>query len=391
MTIECDVLVVGGGPAGCSAARAAAMNGAKTILIEKKKEIGYEVKCAEGIGTYLFPYLPYQIPKEQLIWKMDGMYFQTDDISIEKTGDFWKSYSVDRKKFDKWISTLAIDKGAELFTNTELTNLELDEENNVKKAIVKRQEKKMEIKPKVVVAADGAESTVLNLMGLYNPERGDHAEVYSWEMKNLDLYKPNMEQVFTGTFTPCGYAYVFPKSKNTANIGVGGILPEKKMEQYFEEFIEIPHIKKQLKNAEYVIEKIKKAVWNDLSNKWIHNNVILSGDAANQNFKPFIEGIIPAIVCGDIAGKVSNDFLSKNDISHEYYYNIVKNKFDTHLELSNKIKEGLNYIFYQEDNKKYLQFFGIVTELLDEQNIEKTFDMDYNEIKSMIAGLKNGL
>ena len=31
-------------------------------------------------------------------------------------------------------------------------------------------------------------------------------------MKNLDLFKPNLEQIFIGEFTPSGYAYVFPKN-----------------------------------------------------------------------------------------------------------------------------------------------------------------------------------
>jgi digeranylgeranylglycerophospholipid reductase len=76
MQIECDVLVVGGGPAGSSAARSSALSGAKTIFIDKKKEIGYPVKCAEGISEILLYYLPFKIPKEQLPWKIEGMYFQ---------------------------------------------------------------------------------------------------------------------------------------------------------------------------------------------------------------------------------------------------------------------------------------------------------------------------
>jgi digeranylgeranylglycerophospholipid reductase len=110
MKIECDVLVVGAGPAGSSAARAASLNGAKTIFIDKKDQVGIPVQCAEGIGKYLFPYLPFKIPKEQLIWKIDGMFFWVDDISIRKTGDFWNGYSIDRRKFDKWLSELAVKK-----------------------------------------------------------------------------------------------------------------------------------------------------------------------------------------------------------------------------------------------------------------------------------------
>ena len=61
-TIKCDVLVVGAGPAGLSAARALAKKGLKTIIIEEDEEVGIPVQCAEGIGSYLFQYLPFEIP-----------------------------------------------------------------------------------------------------------------------------------------------------------------------------------------------------------------------------------------------------------------------------------------------------------------------------------------
>ena len=391
MSIKCDVLVVGAGPAGSSAARAAAKKGLKTIFIDKREEIGNPALCAEGVGGYLLPSLPFKIPKEYLLWKIDGILFLADGISIEKTGDFWQGYSVDRTKFDKWVSEEAVNMGAKLWKNAELLDLELDEEDNVKTAIVKKDNKNIKINPKIVIAADGSESTVLKSLDLYHPKKGDHAEVYSWEMTNLNIQKPHYEQIYTGTFTPCGYAYVFPKSKDTANIGVGGICPEKKLEQYFEEFLEIPHVKKQTLNANYTIEKSKKATWNNLTDKWIINNVVFTGDAANQNLKPFIEGILPAMMCGDIAGKVSYDLFSKKNVSHKEYYKLVNKTFDIHFEISNQIKEGLDLIFRQKDPKKYLQFYGIVTELLDFENVEKTFEMNYDEIKSMLLGLKNGL
>ncbi len=382
MKLDCDALIIGGGPAGSSAARAAAMNGAKTIFIDKKEEIGNPVQCAEGIGEYLFPYMPFKIPEEHLVWKMDGMYFQIDDISIEKIGDFWKSYSVDRKKFDKWLSTRAIDNGAVLFTNTELIDIELDEENHVKKAIVKRQEKTMEIKPKVVIAADGVESTILKLLDLYHPKKGDIADVYSYEMKNIDLQKPEFEQVFIGSFAPGGYGYIFPKSKNIANVGVGGTFPKKKMEKYFEEFLEIPCIKKQIKNASFTIEKSKKAVIGDLTDKWIYNNVLLVGDAANHNLKPFIEGILPSIICGDIAGKKTSEIVGGSLITHQNYYDSIKNCLGENFEFSEQLQKCILHLFSKNDEKKYLEFFGIATGLINIEEFEKYEKLDFDEIKS---------
>ena len=44
MTETVDVLVVGAGPSGSTAARHAALGGAKTLLIEKRSEIGTPVR-----------------------------------------------------------------------------------------------------------------------------------------------------------------------------------------------------------------------------------------------------------------------------------------------------------------------------------------------------------
>lgn len=48
--IETDVLVIGGGPAGSSAAKHAALGGAKVILVDKRSEIGAPKRCAEGVS-----------------------------------------------------------------------------------------------------------------------------------------------------------------------------------------------------------------------------------------------------------------------------------------------------------------------------------------------------
>ena len=48
MPNECDVLIVGGGPAGLAAAEAAAQGGAKTVVLERQNEIGYPVHTSGG-------------------------------------------------------------------------------------------------------------------------------------------------------------------------------------------------------------------------------------------------------------------------------------------------------------------------------------------------------
>src|SRR3989442_3690854 len=50
MDHQIDVLVVGAGPTGSTAAKYAALGGADVLLIEKRSEIGTPVRCGEGVA-----------------------------------------------------------------------------------------------------------------------------------------------------------------------------------------------------------------------------------------------------------------------------------------------------------------------------------------------------
>jgi len=51
MKDEYDVIVVGGGPAGSTAARFAAEGGASVLMLEKDRDIGMPVRCGEAVGA----------------------------------------------------------------------------------------------------------------------------------------------------------------------------------------------------------------------------------------------------------------------------------------------------------------------------------------------------
>ena len=52
-TEDCDVLIVGGGPAGLIAAREAARAAPmlSTIVLERDAKVGTPVRCGEGVGS----------------------------------------------------------------------------------------------------------------------------------------------------------------------------------------------------------------------------------------------------------------------------------------------------------------------------------------------------
>jgi len=383
VSVECDVLVVGAGPAGSSAARAAAKKGLKTFIIEEDGEIGKPIKCAEGIGSYLFPHMPFKIPKEQFIWEIKGMYFWANDVAFIKKGGIWSGYTIDRSKWDKWLANLATDNGVTLLTNTKLISLDYNTDYTVKKATAIKNGKKIDFKPKIVVAADGIDSTVLDILNV-KKKKGCIGYVKSYEMKNLNLKYPKYDQLFFGDFAPRAYAYIFPISNTKANLGIGTIYEDRNLDEYFEKFIDTPYIKKQVIQGKKIIEKTGNAPVRNLSDKLLYGNIFIVGDAANQNIKPFIEGNIPGIICGDILGNLIYNVLKDNE-KPENYENVINEKFDLI-----KNSQGYTDIVYGESKIEPKTFnillLGLMSEIidLDKKNIETFCIKGYDFIKKYL-------
>ncbi len=57
MSEQVDVLVIGAGPAGSSAARLAAQGGVRVLLVEQRPQIGLPVQCAEYIPAQIVQYV----------------------------------------------------------------------------------------------------------------------------------------------------------------------------------------------------------------------------------------------------------------------------------------------------------------------------------------------
>ena len=390
--LECDVLVVGAGPAGASAAYKSASSGIKTIVIDKKEKIGEPVQCAEAIGKYLIQYVPFGIPKEQLIWDIKGISFYYDELKITKIGDSWAGYSIDRRNFDKWLYNKAISAGAIGIKNCELIDLGFNDAGYANTASIKIGKEYDEIKFKILIACDGVFSTVREICNLKKEKIGAIAHVYSLEMKNLDIKDPKFEQVYVGEFTPSGYAYIFPKSKKIANIGIGGIFPKKKLEYYFYEFLEIPIVKKQMKNAEIIYDKSGYAPFAGYGDEILYKNILFAGDSANQNIKPFIEGILPGIICGYYAGEIAASAVkNKNLLILNEYIQKINNTIGQIFQETEPLIDVMINLFQMKNKKKYYLIFGLASNILKIDEINVLMNKKNYEIINIIKSrLKRG-
>jgi len=383
LTLECDVLVVGAGPAGSSAARAAAEGGAKTVFIEKKKEVGVPVQCAEAIGSYLIPYLPFKMPEDQLLWRIDGVSFTVDDITIERTGGIWSGYAINRERFDKWLAAEAVKAGAKLFLGTELVDLETEGEYIVTGARAKTSKGEMMFKPKVVVAADGVDSTVLKLLG-FKIDLDKTGYVYGLELRGLSIQKPNFDHLFLGDFAPGGYGYVFPLSKDRANVGVAALFKKDSMEEFYEEFSELPEVK-ELLNGKGCAVKEKKGLVPFLSQteRWHYGNVLLAGDAANQNIKPFVEGFLPSIICGDLAGQSAVEHVMYGRTLNSYT-KAVEERCREFLGYSDSLAKVAFELGKSVERKDDLLRVGLSSEIFSLEDLKYLATLSYPALKETL-------
>jgi hypothetical protein len=119
---------------------------------------------------------------------------------------------------------------------------------------------------------------VLKLLGVAVDKKTTCGKVLSFELTQLRLTWPRSFQVFLGEFAPIVYVYILPKSATSANVP------------------ELPSVAEQLRAGVVVREKSGWAPIRYFTAKWVYGNVVPVGDVANQNFKPFVEGIIPTII-----------------------------------------------------------------------------------------------
>ena len=224
---------------------------------------------------------------------------------------------LDVRKTYRFLAKRAESSGSEVFTNTNVSGILKNSLGKCVGVIAKSQDKHIQFKAKVVIDASGFSSVVARELGHVKQWKkyGVGAE---FEVKTEKLEYDNWWLMVGQEYSPAGYAWIFPTSKNTARIGVGIGKPDSDVDPTIRlnELIDnkIGPIKDLGK-----IEKIEfhyGLIPNEgLTRKTIYDNLILVGDSAGQANPLVLEGIRYAIRFGEVAGKVAAIAIKNNDTS----------------------------------------------------------------------------
>ncbi|AIS32411.1 NAD(P)/FAD-dependent oxidoreductase [Methanobacterium formicicum] len=318
--METDVLVIGAGPAGSTAAKHAALGGAQVIVIDKKSEIGSPKRCAEGVSKDGLKKLGIEPSSRWVTREATGVRMVSPNgTAVNLTEDKVKlpeaGYILERKIFDKHMAMDAARAGARIMVKTLATGMRREDDQVVVTAENMGQE--LEIKAKIVIAADGPESRVGRWAGLRTALAPKNMESCAqFEMAGVQMAEPDCIEFHFGSVAPGGYAWIFPKGDDIANVGLG-ILTTRTDKTAYQHLLEFVESNPATQNAQPVELNVGGDPVGGLLKKKVADNVLVTGDAASMVNPLTGGGIISGMLGGRIAGQVAAQAMADGDYSHK--------------------------------------------------------------------------
>jgi len=311
-----DVVVVGGGPAGSSAAWAAAKNGIKVALIEKEGSIAETVRTS-GV-TWIQNIKEFGIP-ENCYNPIKNFSFCSPNNEVTISDSVPRAAVLDVRKTYRWLANEAEKEGADIFIKTSINDVIKNDNGDIVGVSGTGPKGEITFRSKIIIDASGFSSTICKAMGFATQwERfGAGAE---WEVKAEHVDSETWWLMVGQQYSPAGYAWIFPLGNDIVRIGVGVGKPESNVDptQRLKELMDakVGPIKKLGKITP--IEFHYGLIPNDgLSRKTVFNNLILVGDSAGQANPLVLEGIRYAIKFGRVAGKVSADCIKSGNTDRD--------------------------------------------------------------------------
>jgi digeranylgeranylglycerophospholipid reductase len=199
-----DVLVIGLGPAGASAAAEAARRGCRVIALDRKRAPGVPVQCAEFVPAMLG--IEVRELAGSVRQRIAAMATFVEEDAPDLKRDF-PGHMLDRAAFDAALVAAALQAGADCRFSSVIKKITAS-------GVVELSTGK-KLQARVIIGADGPRSVAGEAIGCVN------AELVETRQVTVPLREAHAAtDIFLSADIPGGYGWLFPK-QDVANLGAG--------------------------------------------------------------------------------------------------------------------------------------------------------------------------
>lgn len=340
-----DCLVVGAGPAGAAAARAAAQQ-LDVLLVEEHVTVGQPAHCTGLVSLSGLRALGWDWKAAESHRVRGALIWSPGLKSIEVRAAEPKAAVLDRAVFDQLAAAAALDAGAEIALSTRA-------ELSGKAVTIRAGRRRKLLRPKVVIAADGAASSLADAADL--PPIKSFAVCAQADYAEADLESDEMVQLFLSARAfPGFFGWIVPLGDGGARVGMGIRAGAGDVTKHFELFVRHnPAVAAQLRRAKQ-ISKLAGTIPLEVRRKTVAGSLMAVGDAAGQVKATTGGGIVIGSECGAIAGQVAAEHVLDETKLIEYERR-WRTEWGRELALHRTIRDFLDSLPDQK-LEKYFEF-----------------------------------
>ena len=338
-----DVIIIGAGPAGSSCAKKLAENGFSVKVYDRRKELGFPVRCGEGLDERTQEIIG-KIPDNCISKKIKGARIYTPNGKYLEIILEYGGFILDRRVFDKWLAEQAMNTGAEIQKNTLITDF--IKENEYYKGV---KGEDFEERAKMIVCATGAESSLRKSLKIFS-KLNLIDSCLQYKMSEIDVDQDFIHIYLGNEIAPRGYIWVFPKGNGKVNVGVGIIPGKQNAKYYLDKFV---NDRQELKKGKIDLVEGGCVPVGGLLENMVDNGLLICGEAAHHVNPIHGGGIKEAIIAGQLAADVITECLNKDDVSKEAlskFNRIWWEKRGKHLKKVEKLREVVEKLSDEDFN-----------------------------------------
>ncbi|MGQ3284826.1 geranylgeranyl diphosphate reductase [Bosea sp. (in: a-proteobacteria)] len=303
-----DVAVIGGGPAGATAAHDLACAGHSVVLVDRAGRIK---PCGGAIPPRAIR--DFAIPPSQIVARIAcARMVAPSQTSVDMPIDDGYVGMVDREPFDEWLRERAALSGARRITAT-FERFERDPDGTARLHLRPREgEEPLSLRARMVIGADGANSPLARaaMPGSKRPPFvfAYHEIVRVPAQAGTGYDAKRCDVVYQGRISPDFYGWIFPHGE-TASIGTGSAHKGFSLK----DAVGVLRREAGLEGAETIRREGAPIPMKPLR-KWDNGrDVLLAGDAAGVVAPASGEGIYYAMLGGRLAGEAVQLALKTGD------------------------------------------------------------------------------